>query len=82
MALDEGDGGGEFVDVGGAHDFGEEGGGDVRGCDEVGRHEGGGVKVGDGHHLRGGDAAIAGRGGEDVVLGGVCETVEEEVDGE
>lgn len=51
-----------------------------RGDEEIDGCEEGAEDVLGGHHLRAGVGFVA-RGGEDVVLGGVGEAVEEEVDG-
>ena len=82
VACEERQGGGEFVGGGWLGESGEEGEWDMGREEEVGGHEEEGEKVGDCHHLRGGDAAIAVGGGEDVVLGCVGEAVEEKVDGQ
>lgn len=80
VGAEEGEGGGEFVAIaasGGGEV--EEEGEEVRGAEEVERGESGGEQVQSRHHLRAGVGAEA---GVDVVLGGVGQAVEEEVDGE
>ena len=74
VALDEREGGGEFGGGGGVEGrgCGKEGG-----EEEVGGCEEGGEDVLRDHHLGAGVGAV---GGEDVVLGAVCEAIEEEVD--
>lgn len=83
---DGGEDGGVSLDEGeGSSEFGGGGGGGVegRGCgeeggeEEVGGCEEGGEYVLRDHHL---GAGVGAMGGEDVVLGAVCEAVEEEVD--
>lgn len=71
---DEGEGGCEFGGSGGGGEgcWGEEGREEEVGCCEEG-----GEDVLRDHHLRAGVGAV---GAEDVVLGAVCEAVEEEVD--
>lgn len=70
VAEHKGEGGGEFVGIG-AEVGGQE--------EEVGGGDGGGHEVISDHHLRG---RVRAEGGEDVVLGCVCEPVEKQVDGE
>ena len=77
VALDEGDGGGEFGG-GGECGGGVEGrGGEEGGEKKVGGCEEGGEDVLRDHHLWAGVGAVS---AEDVVLGAVCEAVEEEID--
>lgn len=59
----------------------EEGGWDQWGEEKIGRRKERGDDVLRYHHLGPAEAAVAEWGSEDVVLDGVCEAVEEKVDG-
>lgn len=78
VASDEGDGGIEFVGrVGGQADFGCDGvGGEEGGKKHVRRREEGGKNVLGDHHLRAGIGAVSGK---NVVLGAICEAIEEKI---
>ena len=81
MASHEGERGRELVGLGGRgqrEERGERRGGEIGRGEQVEGCEGGGEEVLRDHHLRAGVGAV---GREDVVLGCVCEAVEEEVDG-
>ena len=84
VGVEEGEGGEEFRGFGCRGGDGccgglgeEEEGGEVWGEEEIGGCEEGGEGVLGDHHLR---ARVGFVGAEDVVLGAVCQAVEEEVD--
>lgn len=82
VAAEEGECGGEFVCFCSGEEGWEERLWDERGQEEVARHEERAEEVENDHHLGTGGLSIAVWRGEDVVLHGVGQAVEEEVDGE